>query len=182
MISSKTIAAFLFLLGISTYNPQHLEKMTLHDIQINNLDGFPINLSDYKGKYILFVNVASECGFTGQYEGLQRLYDQYSKDLMVIGVPSNQFGQQEPGSQTQIKTFCKQNYGVTFLMTEKIDVKGKRQHPLYQWLTNKELNGVKSTTVRWNFQKYIIGRNGELIDYFYSMTRPMSSKITKLIQ
>jgi glutathione peroxidase len=182
MISSKTIAAFLFLLGISTYNPQHLEKMTLHDIQINNLDGFPINLSDYKGKYILFVNVASECGFTGQYEGLQRLYDQYSKDLMVIGVPCNQFGQQEPGSLTQIKTFCKQNYGVTFLMTEKIDVKGKRQHPLYQWLTNKELNGVKSTTVRWNFQKYIIGRNGEFIDYFYSMTRPMSSKITKLIQ
>ena len=156
--------------------------MTLHDIQINNLDGSPINLSDYKGKYILFVNVASECGFTGQYEGLQRLYDRYIKDLMVIGVPYNQFGQQEPGSLTQIKTFCKQNYGVTFLMTEKINVKGKRQHPLYQWLTNKELNGVKSTTVRWNFQKYIIGRNGEFIDYFYSMTRPMSNKITKLIQ
>ena len=97
---------------------------------------------------------------------------------MVNGVPCNQFGQQEPGSLTQIETFCKQNYGVTFLMTEKIDVKGKRQHPLYQWLTNKELNGVKSTTVRWNFQKYIIGRNGEFIDYFYSMTRPMSSKIT----
>tara|TARA_B100000575_G_C22805124_1_gene474810 strand:- start:12 stop:560 length:549 start_codon:yes stop_codon:yes gene_type:complete len=182
MIVSKTITAFLFLLGISTYNPQHFEKMTLHDIQINNLDGFPINLSDYKGKYILFVNVASECGFTGQYEGLQRLYDKYNKDLMVIGVPCNQFGQQEPGLATQIKTFCKKNYGVTFLMTEKIYVKGKRQHPLYQWLTNKELNGVKSTTVRWNFQKYIIGRNGEFIDYFYSMTRPMSNKITKLIQ
>jgi glutathione peroxidase len=182
MIVSKTITSFLFFLGISSINPQHSNKMTLHDIKIKNIDGSHIDLSHYKGKYILFVNVASECGFTGQYEGLQRLYDTYKKDLMVIGVPCNQFGQQEPGSLSQIETFCKQNYGVTFLMTEKIDVKGKRQHPLYQWLTNKELNGVKSTTVRWNFQKYIVGRNGEFIDYFFSMTRPMSSKITKLIQ
>ena len=92
MIASKTITAFLFLLGISTYNPQHSEKMTLHNIQINNLDGSPINLSDYKGKYILFVNVASECGFTGQYEDLQKLYETYQDKLMVIGVPCNQFG------------------------------------------------------------------------------------------
>lgn len=156
--------------------------MTVHDIKINNIDGSPIDLSCYKGKYILFVNVASECGFTGQYEDLQRLYDIYKQDLMVIGVPCNQFGQQESGSHSQIETFCKQNYGVTFLITEKIEVKGRHQHPLYQWLTNKELNGVKNTKVRWNFQKYIIGRNGEFIDYFFSMTRPMSSKITKLIQ
>ena len=182
MIASKIITAFFLLLGISNYNPKHQKKMSLHDIEINDLDGSPIDLHEFKGKYILFVNVASECGFTGQYEGLQRLFNMYKNRLMVIGVPCNQFGQQEPGSSTEIKSFCKQNYGVTFLMTEKIDVKGKKQHPLYQWLTNKEFNGVKSTTVRWNFQKYIIGKNGEFIDYFYSMTRPTSSKITKLIK
>ena len=182
MITSKIITVFFLLLGISNYNPKYQKKMSLYDIEINDLDDSPINFHEFKGKYILFVNVASECGFTGQYEGLQRLYDIYKSKLMVIGVPCNQFGQQEPGSSREIKSFCKQNYGVTFLMTEKIDVKGKKQHPLYQWLTNKELNGVKSTTVKWNFQKYVIGKNGEFIDYFYSMTRPTSSKITKLIK
>ena len=162
--------------------PQSPKKMNLYDIQINSLDGSPINLRDFKGQYLLFVNVASECGFTGQYEGLQRLYDNYKGKLMVVGVPCNQFGQQEPGSYQQIKSFCKENYGVSFLMTEKIEVKGKRQHPLYQWLTDKNLNGVKTTSVKWNFQKYMIGKEGEFIDYFYSMTRPTSSKITKLIQ
>ena len=178
----KTFIAFVLLFGIETRKPQNSNKMALHNIQINDLDGAPIDLSTYKGKYILFVNVASECGFTNQYEGLQRLYNTYKDKLMVVGVPCNQFGQQEPGSNSQIESFCKKNYGVTFLMTEKIDVKGKNQHPLYQWLTDKELNGVKSTSVKWNFQKYIIGKNGEFIDYFYSLTRPMSSKITKLIQ
>ena len=162
--------------------PQSPKKMNLYDIQINSLDGSPIDFRDFKGQYLLFVNVASECGFTGQYEGLQRLYDNYKGKLMVVGVPCNQFGQQEPGSFQQIKSFCKENYGVSFLMTEKIEVKGKRQHPLYQWLTDKNLNGVKTTSVKWNFQKYIIGKEGEFIDYFYSMTRPTSSKITKLIQ
>ncbi|MDA9576274.1 glutathione peroxidase [Flavobacteriaceae bacterium] len=156
--------------------------MNIYDIKINALDRSPIALKTFEGKYILFVNVASECGFTNQYEGLQKLYDTYKNDLMIIGVPCNQFGQQEPGSSEQIQSFCKKNYGVTFLMTEKIKVKGKDKHPLYEWLTNKDLNGVKSTSVKWNFQKYIVGRNGEFIDYFYSMTKPMSSKITKLIQ
>ena len=130
----------------------------------------------------MFVNVASECGFTNQYEGLQKLYDTYKEDLMVIGVPCNQFGQQEPGTSNQIETFCKKNYGVSFLMTEKIKVKGKEKHPLYEWLTDKKLNGKSNTSVKWNFQKYIVGPEGEYIDYFYSMTKPMSSKITKLIQ
>jgi glutathione peroxidase len=101
---------------------------------------------------------------------------------MVIGVPCNQFGAQEPGSPDEIQIFCKKNYGVTFLMTEKISVKGNNQHPLYNWLTDKSLNGVKNSTVKWNFQKYIVDRNGNLIDYFYSMTRPLSSKITKIIK
>ena len=160
---------------------QNNKPMSIYDIAINDLYGSEINLAHYKGKFILFVNVASECGFTNQYEGLQKLYDKYQDKLMVIGVPCNQFGGQEPGTSQEIESFCKRNYGVTFLMTEKIDVKGKNQHPLYKWLTDKTLNGVKNTSVKWNFQKYMIGPNGEYIDYFYSITKPMSSKITKLI-
>lgn len=160
---------------------QNNKPMSIYDIAINDLYGSEINLAHYKGKFMLFVNVASECGFTNQYEGLQKLYDKYQDKLMVIGVPCNQFGGQEPGSPTEIESFCKRNYGVTFLMTEKIDVKGKNQHPLYKWLTDKSLNGQKSTTVKWNFQKYMVGPTGEYIDYFYSITKPMSNKITKLI-
>lgn len=178
----KALITTLFLIGIMPLRPQNSKKMNLYNIKINSLEGSPIDFRDFKGQYLLFVNVASECGFTGQYEGLQRLYDNYKGKLMVVGVPCNQFGQQEPGSYQQIKSFCKENYGVSFLMTEKIEVKGKRQHPLYQWLTDKNLNGVKTTSVKWNFQKYMIGKEGEFIDYFYSMTRPTSSKITKLIQ
>ena len=181
----KKLKLFVLISAFLNFNysaAQYDKTMNIYDIDINALDGSPIDLSDYKGKYIMFVNVASECGFTNQYEGLQKLYDNYKEDLMVIGVPCNQFGQQEPGTSNQIETFCKKNYGVTFLMTEKIKVKGKEKHPLYEWLTDKKLNGKSNTSVKWNFQKFIIGRDGEFIDYFYSMTKPMSSKITKLIQ
>jgi len=152
---------------------------SIYDIKINSLAGQPINLSDYKGKYILFVNVASKCGFTGQYEDLQKLYDKYQDKLMIIGVPCNQFGNQEPGTAQEIQSFCQVNYGVSFLMTEKVDVKGKNQHPLYQWLTNQAKNGKSSSTVQWNFQKYLIGTDGHLVDYYFSITNPMSDKITK---
>lgn len=181
----KNLKLFVLLTCFSTLhqaNAQYKTTMSIYDININALDGSPIDLKTFQGKYILFVNVASECGFTNQYEGLQKLFDTYKDDLMVIGVPCNQFGQQEPGNSEQIKSFCQKNYGVTFLMTEKISVKGKDKHPLYKWLTNKDLNGKNNTSVKWNFQKYVIGRNGEYIDYFFSMTKPMSSKITKLIQ
>ena len=151
---------------------------SLYNISINSITGEPINFEDFKGKKILIVNTASECGFTGQYEDLEKLYKTYKDKLVVIGVPCNQFGGQEPGTLTEIQSFCEVNYGVTFLLTEKVDVKGEGKHPLYAWLTNKEMNGVKSSSVKWNFQKYLINENGELIDYFYSMTKPMSSKIT----
>ena len=153
----------------------------LYDIQINSLQGKPINFDDFKGKYMLFVKVASKCGFTLQYKDLEKLYQEYKDHLIVIGVPCNQFGNQEPGSSDEIQEFCQVNYGVSFLITEKVNVKGSNQHPLYVWLTNKENNGKKSSTVRWNFQKYLVESEGNLIDFYYSITKPTSSKITRHI-
>ena len=155
---------------------------SIYDIKINALDGTPIDLSQFKGKYLLFVNTASECGFTGQYKDLQKLYEMYQDKLMVIGSPCNQFGNQEPGTAANIQSFCEVNYGVTFLMTEKIDVKGTNQHTLYQWLTQKSKNGNTDSTVKWNFQKYLVSPEGHLIDYYYSITNPLSDNITKHIQ
>lgn len=166
----------------SSSKPKTDPIMSIYDVKINALNGEPINLSDYKNKYILFVNVASKCGFTGQYEDLQKLYDTHKDKLMIIGVPCNQFGGQEPGTVKEIQTFCQANYGVTFLMTEKVDVKGKNQHPLYQWLTQQEKNGSSSSSVKWNFQKYLVGKKGELIDYYFSATNPLSDKIINHIK
>lgn len=153
----------------------------LYTIGINSLKDTPINLEEFKGKKILFVNVASKCGFTKQYKELQQLSETYKENLVVIGLPCNQFGNQEPGNTSQIESFCTLNYGVTFLITEKIEVKGSNQHPLYSWLTKKTLNSVKSSTVKWNFQKYLVDEQGLLIDYFYSLTKPLSRKITKYL-
>lgn len=163
----------------STSKPKTAPMESVYSIKISALNGVPISLSEYKDKYILFVNVASKCGFTRQYEDLQQLYDTHKDRLMIIGVPCNQFGGQEPGTATDIQTFCQQNYGVTFLMTEKVDVKGKNQHTLYQWLTQQDKNGSSSSSVKWNFQKYLVGKKGELIDYYFSSTNPLSDKIKK---
>ncbi len=152
---------------------------SIYAIKINSLQGPPVDFSNYKGKKILFVNVASKCGFTPQYKELQKLYDEYQDKLVVIGVPCNQFGKQEPGSSEDIQQFCELNYGVTFPITEKIDVKGPNQHPLYFWLTEKTENGKKSSSVKWNFQKYLIDENGDFVDYYFSITKPMSKKILK---
>ncbi|MGK0448158.1 MAG: glutathione peroxidase [Polaribacter sp.] len=153
--------------------------MNIYNIEIKSLQNNPILFSDFKGKHILFVNVASKCGFTPQYKGLEELHNTYKDNLVVIGVPCNQFGSQEPGSSSEIEEFCEVNYGVSFLITEKIEVKGDDQHPLYQWLTSKKLNTKKSSSVKWNFQKYLVSPEGELIDYYFSITKPLSSKITK---
>jgi glutathione peroxidase len=152
---------------------------SIYDIEINSLQNNPIQLSDFKGKHILFVNVASKCGFTPQYKDLEKLHQEYKDNLVIIGVPCNQFGKQEPGNANEIEEFCQVNYGVSFLITEKVDVKGSDQHPLYSWLTSKDFNGKKSSSVKWNFQKYFVSPEGKLIDYFFSITKPTSSKITK---
>lgn len=156
-----------------------IKRESIYDIAINAINGKPISLSEFKGKKILFVNVASKCGFTKQYKELKTLNDTYKEKLVIIGSPCNQFGKQEPGDAQQIQEFCEVNFGVTFLLTEKIDVKGSKQHPLYNWLTSKSLNGKKNSSVKWNFQKYLVDDKGNLIDYYFSITKPMSSKITK---
>ena len=151
-----------------------------YQLSANSLQGQVVNMSEYKGKVILVVNTASKCGFTYQYQGLQELYDKYKdQGLVILGFPCNQFGNQEPGSSEEIASFCEENYGVEFLITEKIDVKGDNQHKLYKWLTSKEENGKVDASVKWNFQKYLIDENGKMIDYFMSTTNPLSDKITQ---
>lgn len=161
-------------------NAQTVEpNKPIYDISITSIKGKPLTLSDYKGKYILFVNVASQCGFTKQYDGLQNLYDTYKENLVVIGLPCNQFGEQEPGNAEEIQSFCRVNFGVNFPISEKLNVKGDDQHAIYSWLTQKSENGKMDTKVKWNFQKYLVDPEGKLIDVFYSITKPMSDKITK---
>ena len=150
------------------------------DLSIMGLNGETINLSEFKGKTILLVNVASKCGFTKQYTGLQTLYENYkNKGFLVIGVPSNQFGSQEPGSNKQIKDFCETNFNISFPITDKVDVKGKNAHPLYVWA--KENYG-NSTIPKWNFHKILINKEGKIQDTFNSFVDPLSDKIAKQIE
>ena len=150
------------------------------DLKIKNISGEELNLKKFEGKTILLVNVASKCGFTRQYTDLQALYDQYKeKGLVVIGIPSNQFGGQEPGSNAEIKDFCETNFNITFPLTDKIDVKGENAHELYMWA--KENYG-KSTIPKWNFHKILINKEGKIQDTFNSFIEPLSKKIITQIE
>jgi len=150
------------------------------DLSIKGLNNKTINLSELRGKTILLVNVASKCGFTKQYTGLQMLYDNYkNKDFLVIGVPSNQFGGQEPGSNEEIKNFCETNFNITFPITDKVDVKGKNAHIIYKWAKK---NYGNSTVPKWNFHKILINKEGKIQDTFNSFITPLSDKITKQIE
>jgi glutathione peroxidase len=172
----------LIIMAILSFTNSNAQK-SIYNIAINDIiGGNPIDLNEFKGKHILFVNVASECGFTSQYAGLEELHQQYKNDLIVIGLPCNQFGGQEPGVEKEIQQFCSKNFGVSFLMTEKIEVKGENKHPIYKWLTEKNQNGKSSSSVKWNFQKYIVNGEGDLVNYFYSTTKPMSTKITSILK
>ena len=153
---------------------------TLFDFNINSIDGDQINLSKFKGKTILIVNVASKCGFTKQYTDLQNLYELYKdKGLIIIGIPSNQFGGQEPGTNNEIKDFCETNFNISFPMTSKYNVKGNDAHPIYLWA--KE-NFGKSAVPKWNFHKILINKNGKIEDTFSSFTKPLSKKLTDKLE
>jgi len=151
---------------------------SIYDFKVEALDGSTIDFSTFKGKKILIVNTASECGYTKQYEGLQKLYDTYKDKLVIVGFPANNFGGQEPGSNATIKEFCKKNYGVTFQMAAKISVKGDDSAPIYKWLCNKSENGVLDAEVGWNFGKFLLDEKGNLMQYFPSKVTPMSEEIT----
>ncbi len=173
----KTISLFLslFILNLTAMSQQ-----SVHDFTINTIDGNKLDLSTLKGKKLLIVNTASECGFTTQYTELQEVHKNYGDKLVVIGFPANNFGGQEPGSNTDIKSFCQKNYGVSFLLSEKVSVKGGDIDPLFQWMNNQEHKGFKGD-IMWNFEKYLIDENGNLIDRFRSMTKPNSDKIISLL-
>jgi len=182
----KLIIAFIGLFAITTMYAQQEKDMkhkNFHNFTVETIEGEQFDLSELKGKKVLVVNTASKCGFTPQYEGLQELYEKYgTKKFTVIGFPANNFANQEPGSDEQIKQFCTSNFGVTFPMMSKISVKGDDQHPVYQWLTQKKYNGKMDTKVKWNFQKYMIDEQGELVDVAYSRTKPMDDKIVNWIK
>ena len=145
-----------------------------YDFDFNDLDGSTLNLSEYKNKVIVVINVASQCGFTNQYEDMQKIWEKYqARGVIMLGIPSNDFGNQEPGSSKEIKNFCEAKFGISFPMTEKVSVKGESAHPFYKWA--KENHG-KSAVPKWNFHKIIIGKNGKIVDTFASITNPSSKK------
>ncbi len=150
---------------------------SIYLFKVASLEGGMIDFSDFKGKKILIVNTASECGYTHQYKELQALYEKFKDKLVIVGFPANDFGGQEPGSNTEIKTFCEKNYGVSFPMAAKISVKGDDMAPIYHWLTSKNENGVLDATIKWNFNKFLLDENGKLIAYFPSKVTPMSEEI-----
>lgn len=146
------------------------------------IEGDTISFSKYKGKKVLIVNTASKCGYTPQYDELEKLHKQYGDKVAVLGFPCNQFGGQEPGNNTDIKEFCRLNYGVTFQMFDKVNVKGKDKHPLYDWLSDKDKNGWNSDAPGWNFCKYLINEKGELIKFFGSKVTPLSNEMVSAIE
>tara|TARA_Y100001970_G_scaffold192496_1_gene233924 strand:+ start:241 stop:798 length:558 start_codon:yes stop_codon:yes gene_type:complete len=151
-----------------------------YDFNFKDLDGTNLNLSDYKNKVIIIVNVASQCGFTKQYEDMQKVWEKYQKEgIVMIGVPSNDFGNQEPGNNSEIKNFCEAKFGITFPMTEKVSVKGEDAHPFFIWAKN---NYGKSAIPKWNFHKIVIGKDGKVADTFASITKPTSKKFISKIE
>lgn len=160
-----------------------MSENTIYDYTVNDISGKAFDLSSLKGKKVLIVNTASECGLTPQYETLEELYQTHKDDnFTIIGFPANNFGAQEPGSNTEIAAFCQKNYGVSFTMMEKISVKGDDMHPLYQFLTQKEKNGNQDSEVSWNFQKYLINEDGTLAKVISPQTLPNDEEIITWIK
>ncbi|MBN9285445.1 MULTISPECIES: glutathione peroxidase [Flavobacterium] len=169
--------------------PLSTEKMTtmntenIYQFKVKDIEGKTFDFASLKGKKVMVVNTASECGLTPQYEQLQKLYTEYkNKNFVIIGFPANNFGAQEPGSNKEIATFCSKNYGVTFPMMEKISVKGEDMHPLYHFLTEKAKNGLEDSQVEWNFQKYLINEKGQLVKVIHPKTLPDSPEVVNWIK
>ena len=176
---------FLFLIGIMIGKAQTKKQMndqTIYQFEVEDITGKAFPLSNLQGKKVMIVNTASKCGLTPQYKELEALYQQYKdKDFIIIGFPANNFLKQEPGTNEEIATFCQVNYGVSFPMMSKISVKGKDMHLLYQFLTQKSKNGVMDSTVSWNFQKYLIGKDGHLEKVIEPKTLPNDPEVTQWI-
>jgi glutathione peroxidase len=157
--------------------------MSIYDVSIAGLQGDPVNLNELKGKAVMVVNVASKCGLTPQYTGLEHLQERYAgRGFTVLGVPCNQFGGQEPGTAEEIATFCSTSYGVTFPMTEKVDVNGAGRHPLYQQLTDKPDTEGRAGDIQWNFEKFLVAPDGDIVARFRPMTEPESAVVTDAIE
>jgi len=160
-----------------------MAQKSFYDFRVKDINGQEFDFSTLKGKKVLIVNTASKCGYTPQYEDLEKLYNQYkSTGFVIIGFPANDFMKQEPGTNEEIAFFCKTNYGVSFPMMSKVSVKGPDQDEIYKWLTSKEQNGVEDSRVSWNFQKYMINRNGTLYGYAAPSDKPYSEKITEWLK
>lgn len=173
-------ASFLFFSLFFTLHA--MSQSAFYDFKLKSIDGTVVDFSQFKGKKVLIVNVASECGNTPQYADLERLYEQYKDKLVILGFPANNFGGQEPGSNSEIKSFCTSKYRVTFPMFEKISVKGSDMAPLYKWLSDKSLNGINDKAPDWNFAKYLVNEKGELVAFFSASTQPYDEKIQSLIR
>lgn len=178
MLARFTVSVVALLAGSFAIGAE--SGSSAHEFEFTSIDGTPLPLSNYRGKIVLVVNTASRCGFTSQYAGLQNLWERYrNRGLVVLGVPSNDFGNQEPGSEAEIKRFCKENFGVDFPMTSKVSVRGGAVHPFYAWVAG--LLG-SSGMPRWNFQKYLIGPDGRLLSWYPPMTSPKSIALKRAIE
>ncbi len=155
---------------------------TIHSFKVKSIEGGIIDFSKFKGKKILVVNTASKCGYTPQYEALEKVYETYKDKLVIVGFPANNFGGQEPGADEEIQEFCKARFGVKFPLASKISVKGDDTAPIYKWLTSKAENGVLDATIGWNFNKFLLDENGKMIAYFPSKVTPDSEEILKYLK
>ena len=171
------------LLALSLVVTGMLQAQTIYDFKVEDIDGKTVDLASFKGKKVMIVNTASKCGLTPQFEELEKLYNLYkASGFVVIGFPTNDFMSQDPGSNEEIKAFCTKNYGVSFPMMAKIKVKGDEKHPLYQFLTQKEKNGLEGNKVQWNFQKYLINESGKLVKVIKPNTSPLDEEIQNWIK
>lgn len=171
----------MHMLKVTLFSIYFMIAGSIYDFKVPGLEGGQIDLAKYKGKKILIVNTASQCGYTPQYDDLQKLYEKYKNTLVIIGFPANNFGGQEPGSNEEISAFCKRNYGVTFPMAEKVSVKGDDIHPLFRYLTDEAKKMGVEDPIKWNFTKFLVDEKGKLITVFSSRVKPMSEEITKYL-